>query len=507
LETSNLAEGTFQITLTNALQYLIMGLFYIIITKTNALTPTDLGVLSILSFLTSTFSLFTMLSLPTALTKFVSESLGRDQRKEAAAIQKTVSRAIFILSMAGFLIIALSSEMISRYFWGTPTYMPLIILMAAYALLFNLTTLYNSSLQALRLFGKMATVTIVYIVSSRAIAVILALLHLSVLGVLTGYIVGSLIAVTAAIAFMRGKLPNSPENASIKPLLHFSLPLFVSSITLLTLNWADIVILASMTSNYALVGIYQIVISSIGILSVIYAPVMVTILPVLSARYSLENPEGIRKVLTTASRYLLYAMLPSCLGLATIAPTALTFFYGPEYASGSKALTLLSISVILLALHSLLTTTLTAIGQTKQVLKISIASAFSTIALLITLVPFFEAVGAALTRLVVQAIGLTLAIYTLQKYEKVQLDKEAVWKSAVASVATIPILILIETTLSIKIPTTQLLAIEIITAACIYLLSLYVLKALNRQDFDLLKQAFPKSMSKYINVLERIMIQ
>jgi len=484
-----------------------MGIFYIIVTKTNALTPTDLGVLSILSFVASIFSLFTMLALPSALAKFASESLGKDRFKEAASIQKTVVRAILILSMAGFLIIALSSETISQYFWGTSTYVPLIILMATYALLSNLTTLYNSSLQALRLFSKMATVTFIYIVSSRAIAIILALLHLRVLGVLIGYIAGSIIAVTTAIAFIRGKLPNPPKSVPIKPLLQFSLPLFISSITLLTLNRADIVILASMTSNYALVGIYRIVVSSIGILSVIYAPVFVTIFPVVSARYSIENPRGIGNILRTASRYLFYVIFPSCLGLATIAPTALTFFYGSDYASGATALTILSIYVILLAVYSLLTTTLTAIGQTKQLLKISIVSAFLTIALLITLVPFLEAVGAALTRLIVQAIGLTLAIYTLQKYVKVQLDKEAIWKSAAASTATVPILILIETIISTKIPTTQLLTIEILTAACIYLLSLYVLKALNSQDFELLKQAFPKSMSKYINILERIMIQ
>jgi len=38
MQTNNIPKGTFQITLTNALQYLTMGLFYIAVTKTNALT-------------------------------------------------------------------------------------------------------------------------------------------------------------------------------------------------------------------------------------------------------------------------------------------------------------------------------------------------------------------------------------------------------------------------------------------------------------------------------------
>jgi len=51
-------------------------------------------------------------------------------------------------------------------------------------------------------------------------------------------------------------------------------------------------------------------------------------------------------------------------------------------------LALLSIAVIILALYSLLTTTLTALVKTNQVLKISIVNALLTIAQLLTLVPF-----------------------------------------------------------------------------------------------------------------------
>jgi len=72
METSNIPGGTLKITLANASQYIVMALFYMIVTKTNALTQTDIGTISILSFLASTFALLTMIALPTALTKFTS---------------------------------------------------------------------------------------------------------------------------------------------------------------------------------------------------------------------------------------------------------------------------------------------------------------------------------------------------------------------------------------------------------------------------------------------------
>ena len=506
METNNIPKGTFQITFTNAIQYLAMGLFYITVTKTNALTQTDIGALSILSFLASTFSLFTLLTLPTALTKFTSENLGKNQQEEAAGIQKTITKTVLLLSLIGFAIAACLSGLLSQYFWTTSTYALLIILMFTYAFLFNLVTLCNSTLQALYLFGKMATVTIIFIIISRTIASILALLHIGLQGVLIGYITGSFIALAVAVGFIHGKLPKTTKNAPLKPILHFSLPLFLSSLTLLVLTWADIVIVAFFL-NYSQVGIYYIVINSVGVLSILSIPITTTIFPALSAHHGLRNPQGTTNILKTTSRYLAYITFPACLGLAAISPTALTFFYGPNYVPGATPLSILSTATIISTFGSLLVTALTAIGKTNQILKINAISAISTVIMLLTFVPFLEVTGAAVTRLVTAIIGFTLGIYLLRKEIAVQLDKEALWKSVLASIVTIPFLLILELNVSPRLPTIQTLTIEILTAASIYAFSLHILKALNTQDFDFLRQAFPKALTKYINILESILVR
>jgi len=128
----------------------------------------------------------------------------------------------------------------------------------------------------------------------------------------------------------------------------------------------------------------------------------------------------------------------------------------------------------------------------------------------LTLVPFFEAIGAALAHLTTQIISFVLAIYVLRKEIKIQLDKEALWKSALASTATVPFLLALELIISTKLSTTQTLAIEVLTTTGIYLFSLYslyILKALKSQDFELLRQAFPKPFAKYLNILEHIIVR
>jgi hypothetical protein len=73
--------------------------------------------------------------------------------------------------------------------------------------------------------------------------------------------------------------------------------------------------------------------------------------------------------------------------------------------------------------------------------------------------------------------------------------------------ATVPFLLIIELTLSTKLSTVQTLALELLTAAAIYAFFLYALKALKSQDFELLKQALPKPLTKYINIIERITVR
>lgn len=504
MQTNNIPKGTIQITLTSMLQYLIMGLFYIAVTKTNALTKTDIGALSILSFLSSIISLFTGLALPTALTKFTSEKLGKKEPEEAASVQKTITKTVIVLSLAGFTIATILSEQLSKYLFGSSLYTHLIILMLVYTLLFSMVGLCSSTLQSLYLFGKMATITITFIAISRITSVTLAILHMGLEGVITGYVVGALVALITAVAFIRGKLPKTTHNAPLKPILKFSLPLFISGITILFLSWADVIIVTLITTDYSQTGVYYIVLNSVAVLSMLWIPITTTIFPALSAKHGLQKPEDITNILKTSSRFLIYIILPSCLGLATISQTALAFFYGSSYTPGTIPLSILSVGTIITALYSLFSTALTATGKTVDILKINITLIISTLLMLSVLVPFLQTTGAALTRSITQLIRLALAVYLLSKVVKIKLDKEALWKSAAATTAIIPVLLIIESTLATELTILQTLAIEILIAAGIYIFSLYLLKALNTQDFQLLKQALPKPLTKYINTLEKI---
>lgn len=507
METGKIPGGALRLTLANASQYMIMALFYMIVTKTNALTQTDIGTLSLLTFLASTFTILTMFALPTALTKFTSEKLGKNQKEEAIATQKTIIKTVFILSITGFIVAVFLSQLISQQLWNNTEYIIILILTFTYSFLGNIRKLCDSIFSTLYLFGEIASITIIFVISSRVIAIILIFLKMGVTGVIIGYIFGLIIALSLALKFLRGKLPKTPKKVPLKPILSYSFPLFLTHITSLILHWADIVIITALTGDLSLTGVYFITISSVGMLSMLYVPMMTTIFPALSAHHGLQKPESISKILKITSRIIIYILFPACIALAIIAPTALTFFYGSTYAIGAIPLAILSITRIIMGLALPFATTLTAIGKTRQILKINILAATSLILMLLLLVPLLETTGAAFAHLITQIMFLALAIYLLKKEIKIRLDKEALWKSAVSITAFIPFLIAIELTLSTKLSTIQTLGLEMLTAVAIYTFSLYSLKALNRQDFQLIRQALPKFLTKYINIIERKIVR
>ncbi len=195
------------------------------------------------------------------------------------------------------------------------------------------------------------------------------------------------------------------------------------------------------------------------------------------------------------------------MGLVAIAPTALNALYGHQYAYGSFSFAILSLAEILVAFYWILTTTLTAIGETSAVMQINIISVFSYIALLLVFVPILTDVGAASARFAMQAISIVIAIYLLSARAnlKVGVDKESLWKSAIASITIVPTLILVEHVLA-SLSAHLILVVDIVVGGSVYFLLLYLLKAVSHQDFELLRGAFP-SLSKYIGAIERIVVR
>lgn len=505
MDSNDVGKGTLQITSTNIIQYAVMALFYVIIAKTNSLTPSDLGVLSILTFFTQTLALV-LFGLPTALTKYVSQFIAKGQLEKAAYLQKNITKISILISLIGSILCVLFSSQLSIYFWGNSNKITLIFLIAIEAFFINLLTLYKSKLRGLWLFGKMGLITIIYIIFSRFIAIFLALLGFGISGVLIGFIIGAGMGVFSGIFFTRGKFPESTSKLSLMPIIKFSFPLFLSALALFIIGQLDVLVLASFVPDDA-IGIYSIAVKSLQPLTLVWQPIMITIFPMISAKFMVKNPQNVERAINTASRYLFYTIIPCSLILVVIAPTALEVFYGTEYVAGSFVLRILAISITIFAFWNLLTTTLTAIARTKQVLVINLVSAFSSILFFIIFIPVFDLIGAAVSKFLSYIIGTILTIYFINKHMNLDFDFNALLKAIFSSICVMLCLFGVELLTPVGLPSLLLLGLNLIIAGIVYVFTLYVFHAFDDKDFQLLRQAFPPSFRKIFDFLQKLLVR
>ncbi len=97
---------------------------------TRLITKTEMGIMAVLLMVTSTCQLACTLGLPNAATKFISESLGKDNHDSAAGITKQVLRINLLMSFTISLLCFVMSEYLSELLFGSIQYTNVIQLLS-----------------------------------------------------------------------------------------------------------------------------------------------------------------------------------------------------------------------------------------------------------------------------------------------------------------------------------------------------------------------------------------
>ncbi|RLI38173.1 hypothetical protein DRO66_02340, partial [Candidatus Bathyarchaeota archaeon] len=141
--------------------------------------------------------------------------------------------------------------------------------------------------------------------------------------------------------------------------------------------------------------------------------------------------------------------------------------------------------------------------------KASLISLIADGLVVVLFTPFFGLYGAVAGRVSATLVIFFYAFYELKKNIKIELDLQSLWKGALASVSLIIPLRLFERLISANYIDSPIItiSIEILLGLVCYVSALFLLKALNKDDFRLLKQLMPKSLTKIITFFERLLIR
>jgi O-antigen/teichoic acid export membrane protein len=482
-------------------------MFYSIAAK--VLNRADLGLVSTLTFLHFIFTIIAPLALPIAGTKYVSEYIGKQKRNTAASIASTVIRVVLVLSLVFLVVfIGVSYLLVSVFQWPHDALIFLtVIFISSFLATMRLT--YLSLMQGLQLFDKYAISNVLTIIFTRLTGLILIILNYGLTGFVIGMAFGEGLGLILSMFYYRGALPKAKKPYDSRLLLKFSLPIYVMGVLTAFSEWIDRALFLLLSHNLESLGVYELAIRGAGSLSVVWALIDVIILPVFSETYGDKGKSELPQLLKKALRYLVFLYFPAAIGLASISKTAMALLFGWEYTIGSVPLTILSFFSILTAFRIIMGSTLKSIGQTIIFAKAAFISIIANGLTVILLTPLFGLYGAVVGRVIAVIVVFLCIFYELRHTINVKIDLEGLWKGALAATSIIVPLQLFETYISgntINNPAFSI-CIEILVGLGFYVLALYLLRALNREDFNVFKQIMPKSFLKIIVFFEKILVR
>jgi len=504
MQSSKAARGILYLTIQQLIQYLAAFIFYLGVAR--FITQTEVGLWSILTASTAVFTTLTLLGLPVATQKYVSENCGRGDLGAASSILRFSFTIVALSTLPTLTVVLLLSPSLSAFVLGGAKYtIPFILLFSASATL-NFTALYGADMLGLGMYLEVAVQNLAFILISKASGLALAYRGYGLLGLASGWLMGALSCLIFSIYLMRRKLPKptKPPRELYGTVFRYSYPVWILAIIGLAQGWADITILYALTGRPAVTGIYYLAAAGATLLAIFWIAISTVILPLMSFEEAQKGKQALPTIYNASSRLLSILILPIGAGLAAISPTAITIAYGPAYIEGSVPFALLTATAILPAYISINTSTLQAVAETKVLAKIGATSAIIDIALVTILVKPLEANGAALARTAMFLTAFLLTQKTLASKARIKIDLSHLKKTiALAVIVALPLAAL-DYALTHLYPINPIsrLILEGISFLTIYTILLRLFKTVEREDLELLKKALPHQLEEILNMLE-----
>ena len=509
----NVARGTAYITLQQVIVYLSYFLFYVIIAR--ILTKGEVGAISLLSAILAAFNVITLLALPQAATRYISRHLGTEQQGLAGSVAKTTLRLTLLIAVPSSLIaLPLSPAINGLIFQSGDNYVPELILTFLIGAVIDLYLLYNGFLLGVGMYAEYAYVTILYVPLSRGVGVLLALfgprlLGISgVLGVIIGWAIGGIAALLLCLYYWHGRLPQL-HNYQVRPLLAFTLPLFVATLITFGQQWGDIAVLQVRLGQLPTTGGYYIIVNTVSFLSAFYFPVANALYPALSAAHATKEVENVTNRLSIAFRLTNLAVLPLGAAMAAVGPTLLSIAYSPSYATRDESIpfAILTLTTMFTAQAAIYAMTFQAVGRTRSLLAVTLSATILYIAWVWFLAPIMETISGATGRALLYGLTVYLAYRVLRPNIKTTPFKGFAHALALALGTGLPLLV-IDQFFNSFAPVGLILRLPVFLAIFIvaYLAISRRFRIFKLGDFALLKDILPHRYQPFLRRIEQLVL-
>ena len=467
-----LAKNTSVLLIANIISYLL-GLFTTLYTA-RYLGIEGFGVLSLALSLTGIFAVFTDFGLSALTTRDVSRN---------KLLAKKYMGNIFIIKIL-LAIITFILVILVVYILGYTQSIKTIVYLITISIIFSsLTGIFNSIFQA---FQKMEYISFNIILNSiLMITGILTVIHygLGIIALSSVYFISSglVFIITFIIYSWKFFLPKIDIDLNFwKPTMNEASFFGLSSIFVVIYFYIDSVMLSVMIGNSA-VGIYNAASKLIFVLLFIPGVFVTSIFPLMSQHF--ESSKNLLKLEYEKSVKYLFALAVFIFVYGFIfADKIILIIYGTEYNAAILTLQVLIFVVPIIFVTSLFSNILGAMNRQKTITVVAGIIALFNIILNLFLIPKYSYLGASVVTVLTEGLGFILMYIYISKYFLRISIKDNIFKTVISGILTVLIIYYLKININ--------WILTAIFGVFIYLLILYLLKIITKEDIELFKKIF-----------------
>jgi len=241
---------------------------------------------------------------------------------------------------------------------------------------------------------------------------------------------------------------------------------------------ADILIL-SLLKNQSDVGIYGATYKVIDVLTTLPFMFAGLVLPILTAAWAERNAERFNKMLGRSLDAMIILAIPLIAGAQLTAQPLMVLVAGQSFAAAGQVLQILILAIGFIFVGCLLAHAVIALGQQKKVIGAYIFTALTSLAGYFIFIPGHSYFGAAWVTVYSEAAIALFSLYLIKKHSQFRFNFSILFKALAAA-------LIMALSVYWLIGRFNLLVI-ISLAALVYLICLYLFKAVTKADLrDLL---------------------
>ena len=286
------------------------------------------------------------------------------------------------------------------------------------------------------------------------------------------------------------------ESETYKNIIHYSVPLFFSSIMGTSATYIDRIVVSYFV-NLSSLGIYNFALVIASAATLLVSPVSNLLIPKLSSFFALDNMPAFRSSIRMLLNMVSLLYIPSALGIAALSRPLLFIFAGQAYEEAYIPLIIIMFTTSVFIGSTVLITGISSIRKTRIYVFSSSLSLISNLVLSVILIPIFGIVGAAVSYSSMNAVNFFIVYYYAKKFQIVNYDKKRIIKIWIASLIMFTLVFLFQSFILYSMIN---IFIFILLGIIIYLFEIKAFKLINRDEMNYVLSVIPErfSLVRYI---------